>query len=325
MVRDRFLPLAVAAALAAPAADARAQAAIDPSMVPRALTLAREGRRADATGMLGRYLATAPADGRAWLTIGRFYLLDVRDWHLGLHEGSPDAGLLIDLAGSVLDQAAAFGLDSAVIFRGIAEFERTVVRVEELGWNDARTRAERARGVPLPPFVLELGYNLLNSCPANGVLATGTDLEALAVWTVGLGAGWRRDVQPFLPSLYAVDARYRKRMADALGVDEGLTVQQAMARVAEKRPLCLSPMADRAAAPLGLWTPVRLVLVAGPADQRAPGGVLAVTALLEASQGDAGAWTAEVRGVYAAAARHNVLLCSGLLGPLGQVVEGCRK
>ena len=82
------------------------------------------------------------------------------------------------------------------------------------------------------------------------------------------GAGWRRDVQPFLPGLYAVDARYRRRMADALGVDEALSVQQAMARVAEKRPLCLSPMADRAAAPLGLWTPVRLVLVAGPADQR---------------------------------------------------------
>ncbi len=324
MVRARFLPLAAAAFLTA-TGDLGAQAALDPAMVPRALTLAREGRRADATGMLGRYLATAPADGRAWLTIGRFYLLDVRDWHLGNHEATPDAGLLIDLAASVLDQADRFGLDSAVIFRGLVEFERALLLVEERGWDEARTRAPYAFGVPLPPFVLELGYNLLNSCPAGGVLATGSDLEALAVWTVALGAGWRRDVQPFLPSLYAVDPRYRKRMADALGVDPALTVQQAMAKVAEKRPLCLSPMADRAAAPLALWAPVRLVLVAGPAERRGPGGVLAVTALIEATQGHATGWTATVHEVYAAAARHNVLLCAGLLAPLGPTVEGCRK
>jgi len=325
MVRDRLLPLAVAAACLAPADALRAQAAVDPTMVPRALTLAREGRRADATGMLGRYLATATADGRAWLTIGRFYLLDVRDWHLGNHEATPGAGLLIDLAGSVLDQADRFGLDSAIIFRGLVEFERAFLLVEERGWAEARTRAPYGFGVPLPPFVLELGYNLLNSCPAGGVLATGSDLEALAVWTVALGAGWRGDVQPFLPSLYAVDPRYRKRMADAFDVDEALTVQQAMAKVAEKRPLCLSPMADRAAAPLGLWAPVRLVLVAGPADRRPPGGVLAVTALLEAQGAAVSSWTADVREVYAAAARHNVLLCAGLLAPLGPTVEGCRK
>lgn len=325
MVRDRLLPLVAAGALLAPAGPLRAQAAVDPAMVPRALTLAREGRRADATGMLGRYLATAPADGRAWLTIGRFYLLDARDWHLGNHEGTPDGGLLIDLAGSVLDQAIRFGLDSALAFRGLVEFERALLLVEEQGWNEARNKAVHGFTVPLPPFILELGYNLLNSCPANGVLATGSDLEALAVWTVALGAGWRRDVQPFLPGLYAVDARYRRRMADAFGVDEALSVQQAMARVAEKRPLCLSPMADRAAAPLGLWTPVRLVLVAGPADQRPPAGVLSVTALLEARSAGASAWTTEALDTYAAAARHNLLLCAGLLAPVGQTVEGCRK
>jgi hypothetical protein len=307
MVRDRLLPLAAAAACLAPVDALRAQAAVDPAMVPRALTLAREGRRADATTMLGRYLATATADGRAWLTIGRFYLLDVRDWHLGNHEATPGAGLLIDLAGSVLDQADRFGLDSAIVFRGLVEFERALLLVEERGWAEARERAPHGFGVPLPPFILELGYNLLNSCPA------------------ALGAGWRRDVQPFLPSLYAVDPRYRKRMADAFGVDDGLTVQQAMARVAEKRPLCLSPMADRAAAPLGLWAPVRLVLVAGPTDRRPPHGVLAVTALLEAQGAAASGWTADVREVYAAAARHNVLLCAGLLAPLGPTVEGCRK
>jgi hypothetical protein len=325
MARDRFLPLAAAVLLLAPSGALAAQAAVDPAMVPRALTLAREGRRADATGMLGRYLATAPADGRAWLTLGRFYLLDAREWHLGEHQAAPDAGLLIDLAGSVLDQAIRFQLDSAVIYRGLVEFERALLLVEEQGWNDARSNSRNGFHVPLPPFVLELGYNLLNSCPQDGVLATGSDLETMAVWTVALGTGWRRDLLPFVPSLYAVDARYRKRMAQALDVDEALTVQQAMARVAEKRPICLSPMADRAAAPLGLWTPGRLVLVAGPADRRPAAGVLAVTALLEAQGGEVSGWVLEVRDVYAAAARHNVLLCAGLLAPLGPTVEGCRK
>ena len=312
-------------ALAASPALLNAQAAVDPAMVPRALTLAREGRRADATAMLGRYLATAPADGRAWLTLGRFYLLDARDWHLTDHGADTDGGLLVDLSGSVLDQAFELGLDSARFFRGMVEVERAILLIEELGWNEARVRSQDGFRVPLPNFVTELGYNLLNSCPQNGILATGSEVEALAVWTVALGGGWRRDVQPLIPSLYAVDARYRKRMAHALDVDEGLSVQQALSRVAEKRPICLSPMADRAAAPLGIWTPQRLVLISGASPKREPGGVLAVTALIEAQRAGPAAWTREVWEIYAAAARHNVLLCAGLLAPTGESAEGCRK
>jgi hypothetical protein len=325
--RHRLAPavLCAAALVAAAPVALAAQAAVDPAMVPRALTLAREGRRADATAMLGRYLATAPADGRAWLTLGRFYLLDTRDWHLTDHGADTDGGLLVDLSGSVLDQAIQLGLDSARFFRGMVEVERAILQVEQLGWNDARAKGSAGFHVPLPNFVTELGYNLLNSCPQNGILATGNEVEALAVWTVALGVGWRRDVQPLIPSLYAVDPRYRKRMAQALDVDESLSVQQALQRVAEKRPICLSPMADRAAAPLGIWTPHRLVLVSGAPQKREPGGVLSVTALIEAQRAGPAAWTAEVWTIYAAAARHNVLLCAGLLAPTGESAEGCRK
>ena len=65
------------------------RAAIDPNVAPRAAALEREGERQMAIDMLGRYLATAPDDGRAWLQLGRFYLFDARDWHLHGHRGDP--------------------------------------------------------------------------------------------------------------------------------------------------------------------------------------------------------------------------------------------
>ena len=70
-----------------------AQAAIDPNVAPRAAALERSGERQMAIDLLGRYLDTAPDDGRAWFQLGRFYLLDARDWHLQGHRGDPD-GLL---------------------------------------------------------------------------------------------------------------------------------------------------------------------------------------------------------------------------------------
>ena len=80
------------------AADASAQGAIDPNVAPRAAALEREGERPMAIDLLGRYLATAPDDGRAWLQLGRFYLFDARDWHLHGHHGDPDGLLYLDFA-----------------------------------------------------------------------------------------------------------------------------------------------------------------------------------------------------------------------------------
>ena len=64
-----------AALLALVPTGAAAQGAIDPNVAPRAAALEREGERHMAIDLLGRYLATAPDDGRAWLQLGRSTLL----------------------------------------------------------------------------------------------------------------------------------------------------------------------------------------------------------------------------------------------------------
>ena len=51
-----------------------------------------------AIDMLGHYLATAQDDGKAWFQLGRFYMLDTRDWHLQGHGGDPDGHLYLDFA-----------------------------------------------------------------------------------------------------------------------------------------------------------------------------------------------------------------------------------
>src|SRR3954464_1003468 len=113
----------------------RAQAAIDPNVAPKAAALERSGERQMAIDLLGRYLATAPDDGRAWLQLGRFYLLDARDWHLQGHKGDPDGLLYLDFAATAFDQAVRLAVDSGVVYRGLAELERSVVFVEDSGWS----------------------------------------------------------------------------------------------------------------------------------------------------------------------------------------------
>src|SRR6266550_6846318 len=112
-----------------------AQAAIDPNVAPRAAALERSGERQMAIDLLGRYLATAPDDGRAWLQLGRFYLLDARDWHLQGHKGDPDGLLYLDFAATAFDQAIRLAVDSSVVYRSLAELERSVVLVEDSGWS----------------------------------------------------------------------------------------------------------------------------------------------------------------------------------------------
>ncbi|MGH7508089.1 MAG: hypothetical protein ACREMZ_01290 [Gemmatimonadales bacterium] len=289
------------------AGDLRAQAAVDPNVAPRAAALERAGERRMAIGLLGRYLATAPDDGRAWFQLGRFYLLDARDWHLQGHRGDPDGLLYLDFAATALDQAIRLAVDSGEIFRGFAEMERFVVTVEDSGWSGGGHGLPSSGAPAMPAFILEMGANLLSSCPGGGVLLVGSDLEALSVWYDNVTLRSRR-ILPLRPELYATDSRYRQRMAEAMGVDPALPIRNALSLVAARRPICLSPTADSAAAPALPWTPSRLARVSRSVE---PGPeALSVTELLGVMRQGGSVWVRDVRGVYAGAARHNPLLCS---------------
>jgi hypothetical protein len=307
----------LACALGTRGVPAHAQGAVDPNMAPRAAALERQGDRALATEMLGRYLAVAPDDGQAWFQLGRFYLIDARNWHLRGHAGDPPGPLYLDFAVTAFDQSVRLNIDSALVYRGIAEVDRSLLMIEDSGWAVARERQPVAGAPALPAFILELGDNLLNSCPAAGILLTGGELETVAVWYQALGAGHRRDLLPLRPELYATDAAYRRRMAQSLGVDTALTVQQALGAVAAKRPVCLSPGADSAALPGIAWTPIRLVRVSR-ADARPTSDVIAITEYVKEASGDGSVWTNDVRTVYLTAARRNPALCRGLVRLLGE-------
>ena len=298
-----------------------AQGAIDPNVAPRAASLEREGERQMAIDLLGHYLATAPDDGRAWLQLGRFYLFDARDWHLHGHRGDPDGALYLDFAATALDQAVRLSVDSGVVFRGVTEVDRALVMVEDSGWDPTRFARGRPDTPAMLPFIVELGANLLTSCPSGGVLLTGSDLEAVSVW---YGSQQRApfDVLPIRPDRYATDSLYRLRMATAMGVDPSLSVQRALAAVAANRTVCLSPTTDLAAAPALAWQPFRMVRVSRPAPPGAD--ALSVAELLKAARQGGSPWVQDVRGVYDSAARYNALLCSSLLLFFGDSPVACR-
>jgi hypothetical protein len=303
---------ALAAGLLAlpPLGSAAAQGAIDPNVAPRAAALEREGERHMAIDLLGRYLATAPDDGRAWLQLGRFSLYDARDWHVHGHKGEPDGLLYLDFAATALEQSIRLAVDSGTIFRGIVEAERGLVAIEARGWAEARTMTGPDRAPHIPPYVLELGENLLASCPAGGVLLTGSELEALSVW-YGSMERPSLDVLPIRPDLYATDSLYRDRMARAMGVNPALPVQRALGNVAPRRTLCISPTTDSAAVPTLSWAPYRLVRISRPAGSGPE--AMSITELLKAARQSSSPWVMDVRGVYDRAAAHNLLLCSSLL------------
>ena len=92
---------------------------------------------------------------------------------------------------------------------GYAEVERGVILLESSGWNAAL--ASRGHDTPpIPPYILELGANLLSSCPSGGVLLTGTDLESLSAW-YGTLESPSIDVLLVRPDRYATDSLYRLR------------------------------------------------------------------------------------------------------------------
>jgi tetratricopeptide (TPR) repeat protein len=299
-----------------------AQAAVDPNVAPRAAALERSGERQMAIDLLGRYLATAPDDGSAWFQLGRFYLLDARDWHLQGHRGDPDGFLYLDFAATAFDQAVRLSTDSGAVFRGLAELERSILVVEDSGWNTAASARLHVDPPQVPSFIPELGANLISSCPAGGVLLIGSDLEALSVWYDNPDLS-SREILPIRPDRYVTDSVYRRRMAEAMGLDPRLPVRTALADVVGRRPLCLSPTADIAAAPPVTWRPFRLARVSQPVP---PGSdALSVTELLQAMRQDGSVWVRDVRAVYDSAARYNALLCSSFLLAFGDTPpSACR-
>jgi len=129
-----------------------------------------------------------------------------------------------------------------------------------------------------------------------------------------------REILPIRSDRYATDSVYRRRMAEAMGVGPGLPGRNALADVAARRPLCLTPTADIAATPPIVWTPFRLTRVSQTVD--AGQDALSFTQLLEATRQAGSAWLQEVRGVYDSAARFKALLCSSLLLVFGDAASG---
>ncbi len=314
--------LALAGVLAAFPISLCAQGAIDPRMSVRAAELVRQGERGVATDMLGRYLAVAPDDGHAWLQLGRLYVLGTREWHYR-HTGDPDGLLLLDFASTAFDQATRLAIDSGPVMRAQVDVERALIIFEMNGWNEARNAWRGGHPAPLPPELLELGRNLLISCPQGGVILVGGDIETLAVSHAALGSSERSDVIVLRPELYAADPVYRAQAAAALGVDPSLPVRAAIAAATARRPICIAPGADQAAVPSAPWHASRLVRVSRsdlPLED-----ALGFTAVIEAERGAASPWVPAIRSVYDAASSHNPMLCP-VLQPVfsGEPPASCR-
>ena len=308
----RFLTLLGIAAAPAPV---WAQAAVDPSVAPRAAALAGAGQRARATEMLGHYLATAPDDGGAWLQLGRFYLMDGREWHLEGHEVESPGPLFLDFAATALDQSLRLPTDSSRFLRALVEVERAVLVAETGGWDEMLARRMLAGAEP-PAFVAELGRNLVNSCPLGGVLVTGSDLETVGVWAMTLSRPGRLDLLLLLPGRYREDSVYRASMALAMQIQPVASVSEALTAVAGRRPVCLTPATADRDLPSVPLLPLRLLRVAGPA---APEVVtpLSVVELAAVTLSRPSALSREAVAHYQQAARYNPLLCVSLLAPLG--------
>ena len=310
--RTDLLPRALTAlglALVGYAAPLNAQAAIDPSVAPRAAAMELSGARTAATEYLGRYLATAPDDGQAWFQLGLFYLRDARDWHDRGHAGDPPGPLFLDFAATAFDQALRLRVDSGAVLRDLVALESSLVRIEDSGWAVVHRPGAEQELPPLPAGLAELGRNLVGSCPDGGVLLTGSDVETVAVWTTLLDAMNRPDLLPVILARYVSDSLYRRGMAPALGVAPGSGADEAIATVTRHRPVCLTPLADPA--PSGNWSVVRLVRVSDP-DAAPTSDLVTYTAFAELERSGPSPWETDLRAVYAAAARHNQLICQAI-------------
>ena len=301
------------------------------SVMTLAEALLRDGRRQEAADVLGKWLSEHPTDGRAWHYLGTIHLADAQRWHRSGHAGEPEGGMLLEFAGAAFEQAQHLLADSGTVYRVLVGAERAANRVESQGWDALDSLTCSPEELPLPPVLAELGDNLLRSCPAGGVMVTGSMVEMAAVWGRWLVKREGRNALILLrPDMYAWDARYRVRMAEAMGVPIDLPLPDALVRVSARRPLCITPTVDSLTAPALAWRPVRLVLAAG-VDQPPPNGETVLTVHQLALTGLAGSvWSEAARDVYDLAARRNRDLCRTLLagsdlGPSIPAIAACPK
>ncbi len=301
------------------------------SVMTLAEALLRDGRRQEAADVLGKWLSEHPTDGRAWHYLGTIHLADAQRWHRSGHAGEPEGGMLLEFAGAAFEQAQHLLADSGTVYRVLVGAERAANRVESQGWDALDSLTFSPEELPLPPVLAELGDNLLRSCPAGGVMVTGSMVEMAAVWGRWLVKREGRNALILLrPDMYAWDARYRVRMAEAMGVPIDLPLPDALVRVSARRPLCITPTVDSLTAPALAWRPVRLVLAAG-VDQPPPNGETVLTVHQLALTGLAGSvWSEAARDVYDLAARRNRDLCRTLLagsdlGPSIPAIAACPK
>jgi hypothetical protein len=308
--------LLTTASLAVVPAAAAGQAGIDPSVAPRAVSLDRAGHRAEATELLGHYLATAPDDAAAWLELGRIYLLDSRAWHLDGHQGDPPGSLYLDFAATALDQSLRRATDSSLLVRAEVEMDRSVAAFELAGAPALHERWGYAAANAMPRYLVELGQNLVNSCPVGGILVTGSDLERVSAWAAGAVRTRSGDRLVIDPGLYAGDSLYRGQVAALLEISDTLSLARAMLQVSGGRPVCLTPLADSTLAGGAPLASVRLVRVAGDTTRLVPQG-LSVVELVTSQYANPNALIRDVLAIYLEAARHNDLLCGSLVDQLG--------
>lgn len=291
--------------------------------------LLRDGRRKDAADVLGRWIAENPNDGRAYQYLGGIYLSDAMRWHREGHLEGDHAGasLFLEFAAEAFRQAQQLMVDSASLSLVTVAIELATIRVEEAGWDAAMRSAVRVEEVPLPPVLVELADNLLGSCPAGGVLVTTSPVERAAVWGRALVNGNERGQILVRPELYDMDGRYRVRMAEALGVPIELDLHQALAHLAIRKPVCLSPATDSPPGASFDWQPVGMVMASGPGSRE-------VDVQLSVHQlgmtGLAGSpWSAAVRDIYDLAARRNRSICGTTLSqdrdPRLPAVPACNR
>jgi hypothetical protein len=289
--------------------------------------LLRDGRRADASDVLGGWLALHADDGKAWHYLGRIHLADAQRWHREGHENDPPASMLLDFAGAAFEAAQQLLTDSGTVYRVLVAIERATLRIESDGWETGMSRPIPADELPLPPVLSELGSNLLASCPAGGVLVTGSLVETAAAWGHWLIAGNREDLVLLRPDMYSWDARYRVRMAEALGVSIDLDLPSALSAAARQRPICLAPAVDPLIAPGLQWRPTGLVLSSGLASGMSGSPALDIHQL--AITGLAGSvWSAAARDLYELAARRNRTICERFAladSPRPPSIPSCRE
>ena len=303
--------VATFAAVGAPAQQVNVDAVTQgSSAIQRAEALFLRGQPDSATTLLSMRVAEQPTDGRAWFLLGRIYLVNAREWHrLGHSSGSSGGAVFVDMAGSSFEPASELLTDSGGVFRVVVAMERATMRIEKAGWDSLATWRTAAEDLPLPPVLAELGRNLLASCPRNGVLVVGTSVaETASVWGIRL-QGERSDLIVIRPDMYQWDARYRGRMAAAIGADSASDLGAALVTAASAHPICLGPGVEAILAPGLQWNRSMLVLAtvvaAAPANQ---------FSLFRFSQtGLTGSvWTAAARDEYDLAARRNHVICSTL-------------